>query len=64
VECFNDVLTVKPAVARLASFARLTEKLEGRLEPQVYCHRTGTGRRPATQAHNGQSEVLFAVYAR
>jgi hypothetical protein len=52
VECFNDVPAVQPAVARLGSIARLTEELEGRLEPQVYCHRPGTDRRAAAPAHS------------
>jgi hypothetical protein len=39
--------------------------IEGRLEPQAYCHRPGTDRRPAPPVHNEQSEssVLRVGYA-
>jgi hypothetical protein len=45
----------------------LPRTVEGRLEPQAYCHRPGTDRRSAAQFHIGQSEKVLLVvveYAR
>jgi hypothetical protein len=52
VECFNDLLTVQPAVARLVSIIRLTQRVEGRLKAEAHCHRPATRRRSAALAHS------------
>jgi hypothetical protein len=37
----------------------LPRTVEGRLEPQVYCHRPGTRRRSAAPVHSAESEKVF-----
>jgi hypothetical protein len=61
---WNASMTCSPfsrPFARLVSIARLTQTVEGRLEPQAHCHRPAARRRSATQSHSERSEVLTLV---